>query len=355
MENKVQGRSYTSNHVKLLKHLDRLKLIQDGKRPKPVMFHMSPCNPCNLTCSFCCFANRAMKEMLTVEQMKSAIDQFHALGVTGMEFTGGGEPTLHPDLDEVIEYAYKKGLKMGICTNGSMLRKIKNWHMVSWVRLGMYSWDEKKPYPYHLEVFDGLDIEISAAYVWDGAPETSTNPNITGKWLDNHAKKLATNEYKKENFIKMLTWVEEKKIPTRIALNAIKSTDIVAKDIDLIRELISEFEKKNGILKYAFLSDFNFKGTRRNNNCYMHGVKPCVFTDGNVYVCPSAELAPENNYAVNDEFKLCDINGITEFYNSQAGGADNFRRHHNCSFCKYAYQNELVDDILIETKHNEFA
>ena len=355
MENKVQGRSYTSNHVKLLKHLDRLKLIQDGKRPKPVMFHMSPCNPCNLTCSFCCFANRAMKEMLTVEQMKSAIDQFHALGVTGMEFTGGGEPTLHPDLDEVIEYAYKKGLKMGICTNGSMLRKIKNWHMVSWVRLGMYSWDEKKPYPYHLEVFDGLDIEISAAYVWDGAPETSTNPNITGKWLDNHAKKLATNEYKKENFIKMLTWVEEKKIPTRIAFNAIKSTDIVAKDIDLIRELISEFEKKNGILKYAFLSDFNFKGTRRNNNCYMHGVKPCVFTDGNVYVCPSAELAPENNYAVNDEFKLCDINGITEFYNSQAGGADNFRRHHNCSFCKYAYQNELVDDILIETKHNEFA
>jgi organic radical activating enzyme len=355
MENKVQGRSYTSNHVKLLKHLDRLKLIQDGKRPKPVMFHMSPCNPCNLTCSFCCFANRAMKEMLTVEQMKSAIDQFHALGVTGMEFTGGGEPTLHPDLDEVIEYAYKKGLKMGICTNGSMLRKIKNWHMVSWVRLGMYSWDEKKPYPYHLEVFDGLDIEISAAYVWDGAPETSTNPNITGKWLDNHAKKLATNEYKKENFIKMLTWVEEKKIPTRIAFNAIKSTDIVAKDIDLIRELINEFEKKNGILKYAFLSDFNFKGTRRNNNCYMHGVKPCVFTDGNVYVCPSAELAPENNYAVNDEFKLCDINGITEFYNSQAGGVDNFRRHHNCSFCKYAYQNELVDDILIETKHNEFA
>ena len=200
MENKVQGRSYTSNHVKLLKHLDRLKLIQDGKRPKPVMFHMSPCNPCNLTCSFCCFANRAMKEMLTVEQMKSAIDQFHALGVTGMEFTGGGEPTLHPDLDEVIEYAYKKGLKMGICTNGSMLRKIKNWHMVSWVRLGMYSWDEKKPYPYHLEVFDGLDIEISAAYVWDGAPETSTNPNITGKWLDNHAKKLATNEYKKDKY-----------------------------------------------------------------------------------------------------------------------------------------------------------
>jgi hypothetical protein len=30
-ENKTEGRSFTSNHVKLLKHLDKLKLIQDDK------------------------------------------------------------------------------------------------------------------------------------------------------------------------------------------------------------------------------------------------------------------------------------------------------------------------------------
>jgi len=355
MEEKVQGRSYTSNHVKLLKHMDRLQLIQNGERPKPVMFHMSPCNPCNLTCSFCCFANRAMKEMLTLEQMKSAIDQFADLGVLGMEFTGGGEPTLHPELDKAIEHAHKRGLKIGICTNGSKLRKVKNWHMISWVRLGMYSWDEKKPYPYHLEVFDGLDIEISAAYVWDGATETSTNPNITGNWNDPKAKKLASNVYKEENFLKMLAWVEEKKIPCRIAFNAIKDTKIVAQDIETIKGLIAKHEEKNGKLKYAFLSDFNFKGVRRNNHCYMHMVKPCVFTNGNVYVCPSAELAPENNYAVNDEFKICDIDGITDFFNSQVGGAGVSRRYHNCSFCKYAYQNELIDDVVTETRHNEFA
>lgn len=352
---KVQGRSYTSNATKLLKHLDRLEIIQKGGRPKPVMFHMSPANPCNLTCSFCCFANRSMKEMLTVKQMKSAIDQFVALGVLGMEFTGGGEPTLHPKLDEVIEYAYNKGLKIGICTNGSRLKKVKNWHMLSWVRLGMYAWDEKEPYEYHLEVFEGLDIEISAAYVWDGATETSTNPNITGEWTDTKAKRLASNTYKEENFLKMLAWVEEKKIPCRIAFNAIKPVELVKQDIDRIRVLISQFEEKNGKLKYAFLSDFNFKGERRNDNCYMHMVKPCVFTDGNVYVCPSAELAPENNYQVNEEFKICDIDGITDFYNSQVGGPDVTRRHHNCSFCKYSIQNELIDDIVTETRHNEFA
>jgi len=352
--NKVQGRSYTSNHVKLLKHMDRLSIIQEGGRPKPIMFHMSPCNPCNLTCSFCCFANRSMKEMLTVEQMKSAVDQFAALGVLGMEFTGGGEPTLHPKLDEMIEYIHNKGIKIGIVTNGSRLKKIKNWHMVSWVRLGMYGFDEG--YDYDLSVFDGLDnIEISAAYVWDGALETSTNPNVTGKWTDPSKKILSKAFYKEENFYRMLDWVQEKKIPTRIAFNAIKDTTEVAKDIEQIRSLLQTYEDKNGPLTHAFLSDFNFKGVRRNDHCYMHMVKPCVFTDGNVYVCPSAELAPENEYHVNDKFKISDIAGITDFYNSQVGGAGVSRRHHDCSFCKYAYQNELIDDVVTETRHNEFA
>jgi hypothetical protein len=54
-------------------------------------------------------------------------------------------------------------------------------------------------------------------------------------------------------------------------------------------------------------------------------------------------------YQVNDEFKICDIDGITDFYNSQVGGAGVSRRHHSCSFCKYAYQNELIDDVVTET------
>ena len=121
----VQGRTFTSNVSKLLKHLDKIKLLQDKKRPSPVMFHMSPCNPCNLTCTFCCFANRTLKEMLTFEQMKKAIDSFVELGTTGMELTGGGEPTLHPDFGRVVNYAYEKGLKIGVVTNGTQITK---WH-----------------------------------------------------------------------------------------------------------------------------------------------------------------------------------------------------------------------------------
>lgn len=350
----VQGRSFTSNTSKLLKHLPKLKLIQDGKKPSPVMFHMSICNPCNLTCSFCCFANRTMKEMLSFERAKIAIDSFASLGTTGMELTGGGEPTLHPDFPKIVSYAIDKGLKVGVCTNGTTLKKWEKtgvWNKLEWIRLGMYGFTEN--YEYDIDVLRNSSARISAAYVWDQNLGTSTNPNITGGWTDKKSKKLAVYRQDASQFYRMIDWVEENKIPTRIAFNAIKPIEDVKKDIETIREQIAQYEISSGRkLEYAFLSDFNYKGERRNNNCYMHMVKPFVFTNGNVYVCPSAELSPENmyNYESESEFKVCDIEGITDFYNLGVT-----TRTHACAYCKYSMQNELIDDVLMPTEHNDFA
>ena len=345
---KTEGRSYTSNHIKLLKHLDKLKRIQEGKSPSPVMVHISLINACNLTCSFCCFANRDLTDRLATSRVKKALDSFKKLGATGIEFTGGGEPTLHPDFHEIAEYAYHLGFKLGVCTNGKNIGKKfgkETLKFFSWVRLGLYGFYEN--YDYDLTTFNGLDTKISAAYVWDEAIDTSSNPNITGEWTDKSKKKLATNFQKRENFIRMINWVEENQIPTRIAFNAIKPVEQVQKDIETIREVLKEFD-----LKYAFLSDFNFKGTRRNDHCYMHMVKPFLFTDGYIYACPSAELSLENNYnyVPESQFAVCDIEGIEEFYSKPPS-----LRHHACNFCKYAMQNELIDDILTPTTHNEFA
>ncbi len=264
--------------------------------------------------------------------------------------TGGGEPSLHPEFGEIIKYAHSQGFKIGVCTNGSTLTKWKEvWGLCTWVRLGMYGFDEG--YAYDLYVFEGTNTEVSAAYVWDANLGTSKNPNVTGDWSDLKSKRLSKNFQKKENFFKMLDWVEENKIPTRIAFNAIKPASDIAEDLACLRGQLKEWEEKSGkILQHAFLSDFNYKPDRRNDNCYMGMVKPFVFTNGYVYPCPSMELSPENSYMVNDEFKLCDIDGIVDYYNK---GVD--KRSHSCSWCKYSAQNELIDDILMETKHNDFA
>lgn len=352
-DSKVQGKSFTSNTAKLLKHMDRLIDIQTKKAVRPVMLHVSPINACNLTCSFCCFANRSMKERLSLKQMKTCISQFAELGISGVEFTGGGEPTLHPNFNEIVEYCYNLGLKIGVCTNGAKLEKVSNWEYFSWCRLGLYGFYEN--YNYDLTRLRDKGVKISAAYVWDEAIDTSTNPNITGDWLESSKKILAKNFQDQSAFFKMFEWVEKEKIPTRIAFNAIKPVELVKNDIQTIRGQIAEYERLNGALKYAFLSDFNFKGERRNDHCFMHLVKPFLFTDGNVYACPSAELSPENLTHVNQEFKVCSWDEVTEVYGSIVKSGGGYLRNHNCSFCKYAMQNELIDDIVTETEHNEFA
>lgn len=344
----TQGKTFTSNTTKLLKHLDKLKLLQEGTPPSPVMAHISLINACNLTCSFCCFANRDLSEKLSLEKVKQALDSFKKIGVTGVEFTGGGEPTIHPNFEEIVEYAHSLGFKLGLCTNGKILgTRIKKdtVKLFSWIRLGLYGFYEG--YEYDLSVFDGTDTTISAAYVWDEAVMTSSNPNVMGNWTNAAAKKLSKNFQSRENFLRMISWVEEHKIPTRIAFNAIKPLDKVKEDIETIRKILKDMD-----LKYAFLSDFNFKGERRNDHCYMHMVKPFLFTDGYIYACPSAELSLENNYnyVPESQFMVCDIDGIEEFYSRPPT-----LRHHACKYCKYAMQNELIDDILTETDHNEFA
>lgn len=44
--------------------------------------------------------------------------------VKSVEFSGGGEPTTHPDIIEIIRHAKSLGLNIGIVTNGNSLEKL---------------------------------------------------------------------------------------------------------------------------------------------------------------------------------------------------------------------------------------
>ena len=213
----VQGRSFSSNLSKLVKHMDKLENLQQGKPPSPVMAHISLTNACNLTCSFCCFANRDISDKMPTEKVFQALESFKAIGVTGVEFTGGGEPSIHPHFKEIVRYAKDLGFSLGICTNAARFgldRPIKKdiVELFDWVRMGMYGFYEG--YDYDLRVFEGTNCKPSAAYVWDENLETSNNPNIVGDWTDVKNKRILSKKFQTtENFIRMLDWVEENKIP----------------------------------------------------------------------------------------------------------------------------------------------
>jgi radical SAM protein with 4Fe4S-binding SPASM domain len=76
---------------------------------------------CNLTCEHC-FINGgdARENELPASEVYRLIDEFAEMGVWGVSFTGG-EPTLHPEFANFVNYAHKKRLLVGIATNGMFL------------------------------------------------------------------------------------------------------------------------------------------------------------------------------------------------------------------------------------------
>lgn len=59
--------------------------------------------------------------MLDTKHVKKCVDMLAEWGVKSICLAGGGEPSLHPDFGDIVEYIHKKGPEVGISTNGLKL------------------------------------------------------------------------------------------------------------------------------------------------------------------------------------------------------------------------------------------
>lgn len=65
------------------------------------------------------------------------LDDCAALGVGAIEFTGGGEPTVHPDCFEIIAHAQKLRMDTGLVTNGVKLKPHPAIERLTWLRISL--------------------------------------------------------------------------------------------------------------------------------------------------------------------------------------------------------------------------
>ena len=83
-------------------------------------------NACNANCAFCCFARDKLPRdrwaFVDPDGAKAAIDVLHRNFIRYLIVTGG-EPLLHPQLDEIVAHAQKSGISVFVVTNGSRLGK----------------------------------------------------------------------------------------------------------------------------------------------------------------------------------------------------------------------------------------
>ncbi|MBL7197057.1 MAG: radical SAM protein [Candidatus Omnitrophica bacterium] len=94
------------------------------KKRTPLAVGWSLTNRCNWRCTYCSIDNRASEE-LSAQQICAIVDQLSEMSTYIINFTGG-EPLLREDMEHIIDYTKRKGIRVCICTNGSLVsRRIK--------------------------------------------------------------------------------------------------------------------------------------------------------------------------------------------------------------------------------------
>ncbi|HVB98638.1 MAG TPA: radical SAM protein [Candidatus Dormibacteraeota bacterium] len=85
----------------------------------PILAHVVVTRRCNLACTYCNEFDNFSNPVPTAELLRR-IDLLAALGTTVITLTGG-EPLLHPDLEQVIGRIRQRGIVAVLVTNGYLL------------------------------------------------------------------------------------------------------------------------------------------------------------------------------------------------------------------------------------------
>src|SRR5690242_8529538 len=98
-----------------------LRMIAKGlvSNDHPVLAHSIPIRRCNLACKYCNEYD-AVSQPVPLETMFARIDHLADLGTT-IICISGGEPLLHPQLDDIIRRVRSHGILAGLITNGYLL------------------------------------------------------------------------------------------------------------------------------------------------------------------------------------------------------------------------------------------
>lgn len=118
--------------------------LRDGGLPDaPKQVHWVLSDLCNEDCNFCSYrvSGNPSNELfmlgakaaayghdnpvrwVNTDRALALVDEMQALGVLGVQATGGGEPTVHPDHERIFEKILDSGIELSLVSNGYRWRE----------------------------------------------------------------------------------------------------------------------------------------------------------------------------------------------------------------------------------------
>ena len=100
-----------------------IEAIVSGKPTKgPVHAEIDLTDRCNVACYFCNQQDVRTKEQISIEHLRSLVDEMAAAGLKSVRISGGGDPLFHRDVLEFLDHLHARGVVVdNLTTNGALL------------------------------------------------------------------------------------------------------------------------------------------------------------------------------------------------------------------------------------------
>lgn len=296
---------YTSTGIKLLHHPEVIRLVKK-RIAAPISLQISPTSICNLRCTFCSNMNRDKNIELNPVDLKLLLTRMKSIGLKTVEWTGGGDPTLYPYINDLIEFVHKIGLKQGFITNGLAIDKVNrdNLDRLYWLRISMNC----------LDYVESIEIpKIKGTLGFSYVMNTETTPKIIER-------------------LKAYSSSAEPKY-VRIVPNCQATDDEQKRNNILLSEMVADWGEP------FFYQAKNFD---KPKNCWWGYYKPYLAQDGWVFPCSSVILNNDADYKFHENYRWCRMENLLKMYSEYMIPFNPER----CNHCVFRNQNEMVESLL---------
>ncbi len=277
-------RKYDSSVIQLISAWPKVLQVLRNEIPDPEVVEIFPTNFCNFECPHC--RSREYRgdnsTYMDIAALENLLDELYQRNIHAIELSGGGEPLMHPQIEQIFDYFIQRGFRVGLITNGyrftdSSTLKEKAIQCCNWIRFSVDAFTNETYKRVHgRKEISYKNLKQSISEFVDMADET---PKIGLKTLISKLNAedslLAINEALelRADYLqfKFLGYPMNLILPNQ-EINQL--TEKIQEQIDSVKDqpLVAELVP-------------TYKGKRTYQKCLMTFLHPVVDWDGEIYVC----------------------------------------------------------------------
>jgi len=315
----VNDHSYTAADISIpIKVLHDTELVNSIINYKYILLRhlqLCPTNACNLNCKFCSCGDRNNKTEMPYDKAAKILEDSKEVGCRSITITGGGEPLMHPRINDIIKKCDDLRIGVGMVTNGLLLDRLTT--PVKWCRI---SFDSNR-------YFSKLKPILSEA--------VKRFPKID--WAFSFVMYDAIGDLEK-----VIDFANNNHF-THIRV----VSDILHPEEDKIDKLKTGLTGKDQKIIYQSRS----KPSVGAKDCLISLLKPTISAEGNIYPCCGAQYAIKNSKRdFVDKMSMGPAENIKEIVEKQQHFDGSI-----CQVCYYSGYNKLLSLLNRDIAHGEWV